>query len=101
MKAHDGMYIGGEWRPARGRDTITVVNPADERVVGHVPAGGAGDVDDAVRAARAALPGWAPGGPRTAGPAPGTATGRTTMLRSRPRPWAHPDAGTRPTSPRP
>ncbi|MET9809253.1 aldehyde dehydrogenase family protein [Streptomyces halstedii] len=59
MKAHDGMYIGGEWRPAHGRDTIMVVNPADERVVGQVPAGDAGDVDDAVRAARAALPGWA------------------------------------------
>lgn len=59
MKAHDGMYIGGQWRPARGPDTIAVVNPADEQVIAHVPAGTADDVDDAVRAARGALPGWA------------------------------------------
>ncbi|WP_406836622.1 aldehyde dehydrogenase family protein [Streptomyces sp. AHU1] len=59
MKAHDGMYIDGEWRPAAGRDTIEVVNPVDEQVIGHVPAGTAEDVDTAVRAARAAFPGWA------------------------------------------
>ncbi|WP_405911947.1 aldehyde dehydrogenase family protein [Streptomyces sp. NBC_00963] len=59
MKAHDGMYIGGEWRPAAGPDTIAVVNPADEQVIGHVPAGTPEDVDAAVRAARAAFPGWA------------------------------------------
>ncbi|MFF7141833.1 aldehyde dehydrogenase family protein [Streptomyces nodosus] len=59
MKAHDGMYIDGAWRPAAGPDTIEVVNPADEEVVGRVPAGTAEDVDAAVRAARAALPGWA------------------------------------------
>ncbi|MFI6684630.1 aldehyde dehydrogenase family protein [Streptomyces sp. NPDC050485] len=59
MKAHDGMYIGGEWRPAAGQDAIAVVNPADEQVIGHVPAGTAEDVDAAVRAARAALPAWA------------------------------------------
>ncbi|MFJ9433072.1 aldehyde dehydrogenase family protein [Streptomyces sp. NPDC101490] len=59
MKAHDAMYIGGEWRPALGSGTIAVINPADEQVIGHVPAGTAEDVDAAVRAARAALPGWA------------------------------------------
>ncbi|WP_327730442.1 aldehyde dehydrogenase family protein [Streptomyces sp. NBC_00487] len=59
MKAHDGMYIGGTWRPAAGTDTIEVVNPADEQVIDRVPAGTAEDVDAAVRAARAALPGWA------------------------------------------
>lgn len=59
MKAHDGMYIGGEWRAAAGGDTIAVVNPADEQVIGRVPAGTAEDVDTAVRAARAAFPGWA------------------------------------------
>ncbi|MDT0567455.1 aldehyde dehydrogenase family protein [Streptomyces sp. DSM 3412] len=59
MKAHDGMYIGGTWRPAAGTDTIEVVNPADEQVIGRVPAGTAEDVDAAVGAARAALPGWA------------------------------------------
>lgn len=59
MKAHDGMYIDGEWRPAAGADTIAVVNPADEQVIAHVPAGTADDVDSAVRAARGALPAWA------------------------------------------
>ncbi|QKW05682.1 aldehyde dehydrogenase family protein [Streptomyces sp. NA04227] len=59
MKAHDGMYIDGDWRPAAGTESISVVNPADEQVIGQVPAGTAEDVDAAVRAARAALPGWA------------------------------------------
>ncbi|MFE7379726.1 aldehyde dehydrogenase family protein [Streptomyces zhihengii] len=59
MKAHDGMYIGGRWRPAIGTDTIAVVNPADEQVIGEVPAGTAEDVDAAVRAAREAFPAWA------------------------------------------
>ncbi|MFE7835206.1 aldehyde dehydrogenase family protein [Streptomyces sp. NPDC057474] len=58
MKAHDGMYIGGTWRPAAGTDMIEVVNPADEQVIDRVPAGTAEDVDAAVRAARDALPGW-------------------------------------------
>ncbi|MFE9609193.1 aldehyde dehydrogenase family protein [Streptomyces sp. NPDC006012] len=59
MKAHDALYIDGAWRPAAGRDVIEVVNPVDEQVVGRVPAGTAPDVDTAVRAARAALSGWA------------------------------------------
>ncbi|MFE9775441.1 aldehyde dehydrogenase family protein [Streptomyces sp. NPDC005931] len=59
MKAYDGMYIDGAWRPAAGPDVIEVVNPADEQVIATVPAGTAEDVDAAVRAARAALPAWA------------------------------------------
>ncbi|MEV5932644.1 aldehyde dehydrogenase family protein [Streptomyces sp. NPDC052079] len=59
MKAYDGMYIDGAWRPAAGPDVIEVVNPADEEVIATVPAGTAEDVDAAVRAARAALPAWA------------------------------------------
>ena len=60
VKAHDGdvhrRRAGG---PPPGTDTIEVVNPADEQVIATVPAGAAEDVDAAVRAARAALPGWA------------------------------------------
>ncbi|MEV0275986.1 aldehyde dehydrogenase family protein [Streptomyces sp. NPDC050610] len=67
MKAHDGMYIDGAWRPAAGEDTIAVVNPADEQEIGAVPAGTAADVDTAVRAARAALPGWAATAPAERG----------------------------------
>ncbi|MFE0676213.1 aldehyde dehydrogenase family protein [Streptomyces sp. NPDC058867] len=59
MKAHGGFYIDGAWHPAAGRDTIDVVNPADEQIVAQVPAGTPEDVDTAVRAARRALPGWA------------------------------------------
>ncbi|CAL9594407.1 aldehyde dehydrogenase family protein [Streptomyces pilosus] len=59
MKAHDGMYIDGTWRPAAGSGVIEVVNPADEEVIATVPAGTVEDVDAAVRAARAALPAWA------------------------------------------
>ncbi|MDQ0962908.1 aldehyde dehydrogenase (NAD+) [Streptomyces sp. B4I13] len=59
MKAHDGIYLDGAWRPAAGQDVIEVLDPVDEQVIGRVPAGGADDVDAAVRAARAALPGWA------------------------------------------
>ncbi|WP_309060167.1 aldehyde dehydrogenase family protein [Streptomyces sp.] len=58
MKAYDGMYIGGSWRPAAGPDVIEVVDPADEQVIATVPAGTVEDVDAAVRAARAALPAW-------------------------------------------
>ncbi|MFE3882039.1 aldehyde dehydrogenase family protein [Streptomyces lydicus] len=53
------MYIDGSWRPAAGSGTTEVVNPADGQVIATVPAGSAQDVDAAVRAARAALPGWA------------------------------------------
>ncbi|MFG2136911.1 aldehyde dehydrogenase family protein [Streptomyces sp. NPDC048650] len=76
MKAHDGMYIGGAWRPAAGGDTIEVRNPADEQVIATVPAGTAEDVDAAVRAARAALPAW-----RATAPAERAA--RLTALRDR------------------
>ncbi|SEQ84172.1 aldehyde dehydrogenase (NAD+) [Streptomyces sp. yr375] len=59
MKAHDGIYLDGAWRTAAGQGVIEVVDPADEQVIARVPAGDAEDVDAAVRAARAALPGWA------------------------------------------
>ncbi|AWW40402.1 aldehyde dehydrogenase [Streptomyces sp. AS58] len=58
MKAQQALYIDGVWRPAAGPDAIEVVNPADEQVIGRVPAGSAEDVDHAVRAARAALAAW-------------------------------------------
>ncbi|MEU2605148.1 aldehyde dehydrogenase family protein [Streptomyces albus] len=59
MKAHDGMFLDGSWRPALGSGTIEVTNPADGTVLGAVPAGDGQDIDAAVEAARAALPGWA------------------------------------------
>ncbi|MBU7599814.1 aldehyde dehydrogenase family protein [Streptomyces sp. P38-E01] len=59
MQGYDAMYIDGAWRPAAATTSIEVHNPADERLIGSVPAGGAKDIDAAVGAARAALPGWA------------------------------------------
>ncbi|MEV6314878.1 aldehyde dehydrogenase family protein [Streptomyces sp. NPDC051776] len=74
MKAHDGMYIDGDWRPSAGSSTIDVVNPADEQVIAKVPAGTARDVDSAVAAARAAFPVWA-------ATAPADRSARLTALR--------------------
>ena len=52
MRAHDRLYIGGEWVASTGDGSIPVVNPATEEVIATVPAGTAEDVDRAVRAAR-------------------------------------------------
>jgi malonate-semialdehyde dehydrogenase (acetylating) / methylmalonate-semialdehyde dehydrogenase len=52
-------YIGGEWISARDpTDVLDVTNPATGEVLARVPLSGAGDLDDAVRAARDALPEW-------------------------------------------
>ena len=52
------LFIDGEWRKPVERRTIDVFNPATEAVIHSVAAGGPADVDLAVRAAQAALPGW-------------------------------------------
>jgi acyl-CoA reductase-like NAD-dependent aldehyde dehydrogenase len=49
------LLIDGEWRPASSRETFPSLNPATGEVIGHVAAGGAEDVDAAVRAARMAF----------------------------------------------
>ena len=56
---HDvlGNYINGRVVPVDGA-TIPVHAPATGAVIAHVPMSGTADVDAAVRAARAALPGW-------------------------------------------
>jgi malonate-semialdehyde dehydrogenase (acetylating)/methylmalonate-semialdehyde dehydrogenase len=51
-------YIGGEFVEAEG-ELLDVFNPADGSVISRVPLSSAGAVNDAVRAARAAFPGWA------------------------------------------
>jgi malonate-semialdehyde dehydrogenase (acetylating) / methylmalonate-semialdehyde dehydrogenase len=52
-------YIDGEWTPARAAtDVLDVVRPATGEVLARVPLSGAADLDDAVRAAREALPEW-------------------------------------------
>ncbi len=59
LHVHDRLYIDGAWVAPIGTDTIDVVNPATEEVVGRVPLGNAADVDAAVGAARRALGAWA------------------------------------------
>jgi len=50
-----GMLVDGAWETAGEQGTVEVHSPYDDRLVAVVPAGGPGDVDRAVRAARAAL----------------------------------------------
>jgi malonate-semialdehyde dehydrogenase (acetylating)/methylmalonate-semialdehyde dehydrogenase len=52
------LWIGGRAVPAQTQRYGEVTNPATGEVVRHVPLGNAADVDAAVRAAAAALPGW-------------------------------------------
>ncbi|MEO8488738.1 aldehyde dehydrogenase family protein [Pseudomonas sp.] len=52
------FYINGRWCAPAVPASLPVVNPATEAVVAEVARGSAEDVDRAVAAARAALPGW-------------------------------------------
>ncbi|MDQ2897389.1 MAG: CoA-acylating methylmalonate-semialdehyde dehydrogenase [Actinomycetota bacterium] len=52
-------YIAGRWTPARAAtEVLNVTNPATGAALARVPLSGAADLDDAVAAARAALPEW-------------------------------------------
>jgi malonate-semialdehyde dehydrogenase (acetylating) / methylmalonate-semialdehyde dehydrogenase len=51
-------YIAGEWRDAATSDALEDRDPATGELTARVPLSGAGDVDAAVQAARAAQPGW-------------------------------------------
>ena len=53
-----GHWINGKLAPG-GEQRIEVVSPANGAVIATIPSGAAHDVDAAVAAARAALPGWA------------------------------------------
>ena len=56
MKTYE-MLIGGEWKKASTRKTFDVFDPATARVIAKVPEASAADVDQAVKAARAAFDG--------------------------------------------
>src|SRR3954454_7673066 len=56
---HDQLYIGGEWVLPLCAETIDVVNPTTEEVIGRVPAARGADVERAVAAACAAFDDWA------------------------------------------
>lgn len=51
------FYINGEWQPA-GPGGMPVYNPSTGEVIAECPEGGAAKVDEAVKAAAAAFPGW-------------------------------------------
>lgn len=55
---HVQLFIGNELRDGRGADLITVTAPATGTVVAEGREASAQDIDDAVRAARAAFPAW-------------------------------------------
>ena len=48
------LFIDGRWRPAADGATMPAINPYDRSVHAHVPVATAGDVEDALRAARRA-----------------------------------------------
>jgi betaine-aldehyde dehydrogenase len=50
-----GVYIDGTWREARSGETLIKRDPVTEEVLAEFAAGGADDVDAAVRSARAAF----------------------------------------------
>ncbi|MGH7512275.1 MAG: aldehyde dehydrogenase family protein [Gemmatimonadales bacterium] len=52
-----GLFVGGKWTPVGG-ETFETLNPATARPLARLTQAGAADVDRAVRAARAAQPGW-------------------------------------------
>ena len=54
-KPLDSLFIGGEWVVPQGTGQITVISPNTGDPIGAVPDGTAGDIDAAVRAARAAF----------------------------------------------
>src|ERR1700689_1156887 len=56
------LTIGGQPRSSRAGETLTAVNPATGEEIASFPRGRAEDVEDAVAAAREALPDWRDGG---------------------------------------
>jgi malonate-semialdehyde dehydrogenase (acetylating)/methylmalonate-semialdehyde dehydrogenase len=51
-------FINGEFAAAQGTDYLEVISPIDGALLSHVPLSGAGDLDLAVQAAKAAFEGW-------------------------------------------
>ena len=52
------IYVDGTWTSSEGSGRIDVHSPSSEQVIAYVADGATADVDRAVAAARAALPGW-------------------------------------------
>lgn len=52
------LLVAGEWRGTSGRETLKVVNPATEEVIGELPVATDKDIDDAITAADIAFKTW-------------------------------------------
>lgn len=59
------LYVGGSWR--KTSDSLPVLNPADESVIGAVPVASRADLDDALSAARDGFRVWSRTSPRARG----------------------------------
>ena len=55
---HFGLFIGGAWQAPAAGEYFETVDPSNGEKLAAVSQGGAADIDDAVRAARAASPKW-------------------------------------------
>ena len=55
MKEMHKFYIDGEWVSSLGSETIEVINPSDESIIGSIAAGTKEDIDVAVAAAKEAF----------------------------------------------
>ncbi len=58
MRNTDKLYIDGQWTASSSNQTIDVVSPSTEEVIGCIPAGTVADVERAVAAARQAFADW-------------------------------------------
>lgn len=56
MRDYLKHFINGEWVESTGSETMEVINPATEEVIGHISLGTEEDLDRAVKAACAAFP---------------------------------------------
>ncbi|MET9835707.1 aldehyde dehydrogenase family protein [Streptomyces sp. NPDC006385] len=54
----DHIFVNGQWTASAGSESIDVLNPYTESVIGRVPEGDPVDVDRAVAAARSAFDSW-------------------------------------------
>jgi phenylacetaldehyde dehydrogenase len=55
LKRPKQLLIGGKWMPSKSGKTFETINPANEEVLALVAEGSKADVDEAVKAARAAF----------------------------------------------
>ena len=57
IKESYGLFIGGKWQDAEGKQTFETINPANQKVLSKVTLASKSDVDAAVKAARSAYEG--------------------------------------------